>query len=109
MPALSMPNPSVCLHPATKVIFVISRMLLGLCNVGVCIVEFVFAEKQCCKGVVDPKLLIGPVERVRDFKGYVVMVNGFASLPFGTIYSSKDPMRAGEFKFLAFPQEFDRV
>ena len=50
-------------------ICVISRMPLGLCNVGICILELVFIAEQHRQGVMDPKQLFAPVECGRDAKG----------------------------------------
>ena len=37
-------------------------MPLGLCNVGICVLELVFIAKQHRQGGIDPKQLFAPVE-----------------------------------------------
>jgi hypothetical protein len=79
-------------------------MLLGLCNVGVRIVEFALIAKQDCHGAMSQKQLVVPVERLRNYKGYIVVVDSPPSLSFYTKYV-RSTVGFAEVEFLAFPQE----
>ena len=63
VPMLALPVPDLSLDPhcTTKAIFVISCTLLGLYDVGIGIVEFAVIEERHRQGIMDPKLLNGPV------------------------------------------------
>jgi hypothetical protein len=54
--------------------------------VGVRVVEFASTAKQNCHVAMSPKQLIVLVDRLRNPKGYVAVVEGPLSLPFGTEY-----------------------
>ena len=77
---------------------------------SVCVVKPVFPRKQLRQGEMNSKQLVVPVERRRDFKGYLEMVNGLLCVAFGVIYESKNTVALADVELSAFlREEIDRV
>ena len=110
-PELPVPNLSLNSHSTTRVVCVMNSVWPCLFDVGICIVERVFIDKQPRQVVMIPKQLIAmPVEGSCDPNSRLEMVNRPLPLSPGTIYRAESPMKSTEGVFFAFFwEEIDRV
>src|SRR5258708_6706942 len=67
--------------------------------------KLAFIEEKLRKRVMNPKNLIVPVERGRDFDSRLEVVNSFRSLALGTMYEAKKAVRLTELQLLTFIRE----
>ena len=88
----------------------IDRIQLGQFGVSVGVLEPPFLERQLPPGVMNPKQLRVPVERGRDFEGYLKMVSGLLPLTLAMIYLPKNTMRSADQILMALLRdEVDRA
>jgi len=109
-PMLLIPKPSLQLRRASQKVCAIARVRFGAFDVSVCVIESAFLGKHLRQGIMGPKRSTVQVERRRDFKGYLVVVNGPLSLALGVIDMSKNTMTMADPELFAFlREEFDRA
>jgi len=66
---------------------------LGAFDVSICIIKPTSVEKKPRQGIINPKQVVVPVERGRNSKGHLEMVDGLLSLALGSVYISENTMR----------------